>query len=85
MRFSDVMKPARSWDEAAMQRANASTISGGAALNMVRGCRRENIETMEEVLLLDTQKTACEAMNAEQRAASQQTRAALYHVIRHSF
>ena len=85
MRFSDAVKPALSREEAAMQQARTPTMSGGAAYNMIRMCQRENVETTQETTFYVQQKTAREAVQSAQTLNTQQCRAALRHVIRHSF
>ena len=85
MRFSDITKPALQYEEAAMRRADIPTLSSGAALNMVRACRRENIETTAEVTVPAQQQTARNAVHTGQESATRRNRAALCHVIRNSF
>ena len=85
MRFSDAAKPALNHEEAAMRQAAVSTMSGGAALNMVRACQRENIETTAEVTVSAQQQTARNAVHTGQESATRRNRAALCHVIRNSF
>ena len=83
MRLCDTMKPARSYEEAAM--VSARTVTGGAALRMVQ-CMQpdENVRTLEVSADQTQQKAACCASESNQ-AIAMQNRAALYHVIRHSF
>lgn len=85
MRFSDITKPALQYEEAAMRRADIPTLSSGAALNMVRACQRENIETTAEVTVSAQQQTARNAVHTGQESATRRNRAALCHVIRNSF
>lgn len=85
MRFSDAVKPALNCEEAAMRQAAVSTLSGGAALNMIRACQRVNVETTAEMTVSAQQQTARNAVHTGQESATRQNWAALCHVIRNSF
>ena len=85
MRLCDAMKPARNYEEAAMLTAGVRTVTGGAALNMVRCMQPDaNIGIVEVAADQTQQKAACCTVACNQ-AAAYQSRAALYHLLRHSF
>ena len=75
MRFSDVMKPAMEWSEAAMLPARVRTISDGAALRQVRQA------SGLDAVLVDRGKTPAPASDALLMRARLLRRAA-YHQVR---
>ena len=75
MRFSDVMKPAMEWSEAAMLPARARTLSQGAALRQLK--QVEGLDTAA-VERNKTPAPAGEALSAR----SQMLRRAAYRQIR---
>jgi len=76
MRFSDVMTPARSWEEAAMMPAKMATLSGGAALKSVRIITKD-LETVE---VTENKKTA-----AGDSGVMSRRRSALRHALKQQF
>ena len=76
MRFSDAMKPALNWSEAAMLPALPRTFSGGAALKQ-----------LPQVEKMDTTSIAAQMQNAPAQADAQiermrALRRAAYHSVR---
>jgi len=85
MRLSDMMQPARSLEEAAMMTAKARTLSKGAALKMVRDREMVMDEKIVEQTAQEIQNAAPQVGTASETLAERPVRAALYHVLRHSF
>ena len=83
MQGNETMYPARSMEEAAMYPAKAHTLTGGAALKMVMA--RSDCELVTVEVPVNTQEAAQSSCTENQAAAAARNRAALYHVIRHSF